>query len=132
MKPPRSAPTLAPDALEDSVLPDVLIAVTALPGTLAWRSNSGLLLSPDGKRRVRANIPGLGDVTGVRAVLITPEMVGTVIGEAFTIETKRAIGGKQRESQERLEIAWRAAGGRYVLARSGAQAVAGLNEKRRK
>jgi hypothetical protein len=118
-------PARQPDMLEQDILPDVLVAVTALPQTLAWRANSGLFLSMDGKRHVRANIPGCADVLGCQAVTITPEMVGMTIGRAVAIETKRRTG-KQQETQDRFERLWTAAGGVYIIARSAEQAVADL------
>lgn len=98
---------------ENEVLRDVLVAVTALPDTLAWRANSGLLLSPDGKRRVRANIPGCGDIIGVRR------------SRAFAIETK-TLEGAQRKTQERFQRHWEQAGGVYITARSAADALTAL------
>ena len=98
------------DPLEQDILPLVLVAVTALPDTMAWRSNSGLLRAPKSERRVRANVPGCGDAIGVRKRL------------AFAIETKR-LTGTQRKTQENFQRRWEAAGGLYIIARSPEEAV---------
>ncbi len=101
---------------EAAILSEVLVAVTALPETVAWRSNSGTFLTLDGARYVRANVRGIGDVTGCRR------------GRAFVIETK-TLRGAQRKTQENFQRRWEAAGGAYIIARSGpaaAQAVEAL------
>ena len=99
--------------LEQDILPAVLVDITALPDTIAWRANSGLLRSPDGKRRIRANIPGCGDVIGCRK------------SKGFAIETK-TLTGTQRKTQENFEKRWVAAGGIYIVARSASEAVSKL------
>jgi hypothetical protein len=103
---------------EAIILPEVLVAVTALPATLAWRANSGLLLSPDGRRRIRANIPGCADVIGVCR------------GRGIAIETK-TLTGKQREEQENFQLRWERAGGLYIVARSVEDALQGLGRNER-
>ena len=101
--------------LEGDILGEVLVAVTALPETLAWRQNAGTLRSPDGKRFIRSAIPGCADVIGVRR------------GRAIAIETKTVIG-TQRETQRRFQIAWERAGGFYTVAGSADDALTALLE----
>jgi hypothetical protein len=100
---------------ESIILPEVLVAVTDLPDTLAWRANSGVFLSLDGRRHIRANIPGCADVIGVRA------------GRAIAIETK-TLKGDQRKTQENFQLRWELAGGLYIVARSAEDALRGLGE----
>lgn len=95
---------------EAPILRDVLVAVTALPGSLFFRANSGLFLTLDGKRHVKANVPGCGDI------------LGAYRGKPVAIETKAAVG-EQRKTQKRFQAAWEKAGGVYILARSAADAL---------
>lgn len=99
--------------MEADILAEVLVAVTALPESCAWRANSGVLLSPDGKRRIRANVTGCADVIGVYR------------GRGIAIETKTRTG-TQRAEQKAFQRAWERGGGLYVVARSAAEALAAL------
>jgi hypothetical protein len=98
---------------EADILAEVLVAVTGLPDACAWRANSGVLLSPDGMRRIRANVTGCADVIGCKA------------GRAIAIETK-TLRGIQRKEQQRFQRNWESAGGLYIIARSAAEALAAL------
>ena len=60
---------------------------------------------------------GTADLLGVTRVVVTPEMVGKVIGVATAIETKTAKG-RQRDEQKTFERVMVAQGGLYILARS--------------
>ena len=84
---------------------------------MVWNNPTGVGRSLDGQRVIRFGCPGSGDVLGVQAVLITPEMVGTVIGRAVSIETK-ARRGYQRKQQKAFEKRFTALGGLYVLAKN--------------
>lgn len=101
------------DRLETPIMQDVLVAITALPDAMFYRQNSGLFFTPTG-RRVRAAVTGAADI------------IGCYRGRAVAIETKRANGGAQRKSQEKYQAAWEKAGGVYIVARSVADALAGL------
>ncbi len=98
---------------EHEIQSDILIAVTALPETCAWRANSGLLRTPDGQRTIRANLPGIADIQGCRR------------GRAFMIEVKTNTG-RLRASQENFRKRWELAGGLYVVARSVGDALEAL------
>ena len=111
---------------ETPVLSAVLVAVSALPGTMCWRHNSGALPDRNG-RWVSFGLVGSGDVIGSHAVTITPEMVGRTVGVAFSIETKRPHGGRFSKKQDDFAVAWRKAGGLYIPARSAQEALDGLN-----
>lgn len=114
---------------EAEILAGTLIAVTALPETIAWRNSVGvgIVVSPRDMDRalrvldrlgvhprvVRFGLPGSADVLGCSR------------GRPLAIECKAATG-RQSQQQRRFEDAWRAAGGVYVLARSADDAVGAL------
>ena len=85
-------------------------------GWRLWRNNVGTLLDSRGvpvrfglandSKNVNAMIKS-GDLIGIRPVLITPEMVGTVIGQFVSIECKR--GGwrpSATDEHERAQARW--------------------------
>jgi hypothetical protein len=98
---------------ENEILPAVLIAVTALPGGMFWRQNSGVFRTLDGRRVVRASAVGVADI------------LGCYRGHAVAIETK-TLAGEQRRSQHRFQRKWQIAGGIYIVARSVNDALRGL------
>lgn len=100
--------------LETPIMQDVLVAITALPGAMFYRQNSGLFLTLDGRRPVRASVKGASDI------------IGAYRGRAVAIETKRAKGGTLRKSQEDFQAAWERAGGVYLVVRSVDETLAGL------
>lgn len=113
---------------EALVKSQVLLAVGRRPDLMAWNNPTGVARSMDGKRVIRFGVNGSGDVLGVLAVTVTRDMVGTVIGQAVSIETKRGKDGKQRQSQKDFERAFAAHGGRYILGNSVEQVLKGLPE----
>lgn len=91
---------------------DTLVALTALPETMAWRTNSGQAFWPSGQP-VTVNVKGCGDISGVRK------------GRAFSVECKYR-SGKPGPSQRKFRDAWQAAGGVYIVAKSVDQASSDL------
>lgn len=118
---------------EKAILNDTLIAITALPGVMAWRNNTGqawqgrpvnagvgqmIRVKPGMKiledaRPIRFGLPGSGDIIGVQR------------GRGFTFEMKSATG-RLEKSQPAFARAWKAAGGLYGLPRSVEEALAVL------
>lgn len=101
-------------ALESDIQASILVAVTAREGAFAWRNNTGMFRSMDGKRVVRAAVPG------------SPDILGCYRGRALGIEVK-AARGKQAEEQRRFQRLWTKAGGVYAVCRSAEDAVAVLD-----
>ena len=98
---------------QDVTLP-VLAAISKRPGAMFWRQNSGMFLTLDGKRHVRAtSIDGVADIGG-RYFRI-----------AVQIETK-TLSGKQSEKQKNFKARWEHGGGVYIIARSPESAVSQL------
>ena len=91
----------------------VLIAVTALPGAMFWRQNTGTFRTMDGRRVVKVSADGIADV------------MGAYRGRAVAIETKTQLG-TLRITQKRFRDAWERAGGAYIIARSPEEALAAL------
>ena len=120
---PATTRTVAPDVLarafrpEAEILRGVLLAVSAIPGVVVWRQNSGLLYAPDGRggfRRVRAAMPGAADISGI--------LPG---GRRLEIECKAATG-KLRQEQVEFGRMVLEHGGCYLVVQSEEEAVAGV------
>lgn len=93
----------------------VLIAVTAVPGAIFWRQNSGTFRTMDGKRVVKAtSINGSGDI------------MGAYRARPVAIETKTVTGGL-RKTQKIFREMWERAGGVYIVARSPDEALLALD-----
>lgn len=97
---------------DGGIVPHVLVAVSAIPGGMFWRNNSGALPLPNG-RRIAFGLPGSADILGCSR------------GRAIAIECKSATG-KQSRKQRDFQRAWEKAGGLYILARSVSDAIAAL------
>jgi hypothetical protein len=91
----------------------VLEAVTALPGAMFWRQNTGTYRTMDGLRVVKVSANGVGDI------------LGAYRGRPVAIETKTETG-TLRKTQKLFRAAWERAGGVYIIARSPIEAVAAL------
>ena len=97
---------------EMAILREILVAVTALPEALFWRSNSGVGVTPSGAV-LRANVAGCADITGCWR------------GRFVAIEVKTAIG-RQSRPQRLFQAAVERAGGIYIIATSPADVMAAL------
>lgn len=89
----------------------VLVAVSALPGAMFWRQNTGTFRTMDARRVVKVSATGVADI------------MGCYLGRAVAIETKTSTG-KMAVSQKRFRAAWERAGGVYIVARDPVDAVA--------
>jgi hypothetical protein len=98
---------------ETPIMRDILVAVSALPGALFYRQNTGTFRTMDGKRVVKVAPPGIGDIMGGFCRI------------AVAIEVK-TLTGRLRISQKRFRAAWEKAGNVYIVARSPQQAVEAL------
>lgn len=96
---------------EAAVLQRIRIAASAA-GWRIWRNNSGAGTLDNGSfvRFGLANEPGStvasGDLIGIRPILITPDMVGTVIGQFVSVEVKHenwkpSMSNKHEQAQHR-------------------------------
>lgn len=109
----QSLPLILDNTTETPVLRDTLVAITALPGCMFWRNNTGLARTMDG-RWIRFGLVGSGDI------------IGSCRGRAVAIETKRPKGGRYSQEQRDFATAWTLAGGLYVPATHADQALAAL------
>lgn len=96
---------------DGGIIPGILIAITALPGGMFYRNNTGAGLVHG--RWIEFGCPGSGDI------------MGCYRGRAVAIECK-ASRGRQRKTQQDFQIAWEAAGGLYILAKSLDDVLRGL------
>jgi hypothetical protein len=101
-----------PSVLERDIMADIMIAITALPESHFERTNTGAARTSTGAV-IRFNRPGHGDITGC------------LRGCYVEIETKTKTGALRKEQKHRKWLIERA-GGRYIVARSVADALAGL------
>ncbi len=97
---------------EMAILREILVAVTALPDSLFWRSGSGVGRTATGNI-LRANVPGCADLTGCYR------------GRFVAIEVKTP-NGRQSRPQRLFQAAVVRAGGIYVIATSPADVMAVL------
>ncbi len=97
---------------EQDIQSEILAAVTAVPGFLAWRANSALAVTA-ARQVIRANVPGCADI------------IGCYRGRFVAIEVKTETG-RQSQQQRRFQAAVERAGGLYVVARSPSDALAAL------
>lgn len=103
-----------------------LLAVGARPDVLAWRQQSGLFFTREGKP-VRVGVNGLADSVLVVAVTITPDMVGRTVGVAVAAEFKTEAG-RLSAAQRLWQAAFTKRGGIYAVVRNAAEMV-GLVER---
>lgn len=98
---------------EAAIQAEILIAVTAIPGAMFERMNTGAARTPDG-RLVRFGTPG------------GPDIRGTLNGQAVAIECKTAKG-RLRPDQLRWRECFERAGGRYIIGRDAQDVIHALN-----
>lgn len=98
---------------ETTIMRDILIALSQIPGALFWRVNVGVAKTPDG-RTMRYGLPGQADISGI------------VRGRHVEVEIKTPTG-RQSMQQRRWQTAVERAGGVYLVARSVDEAVSALS-----
>jgi hypothetical protein len=90
-------------------------AGTAWQGKIIEQSPSKLVLAYP--RAIRLGTPGMSDLGGITSVLITPEMVGQLVGVDVQIECKFGTGRATTEQTAYIQTI-RQLGGRAGIARS--------------
>lgn len=101
-------------------------AGVAWQGKIIEQSASRLVLAYP--RAIRLGSPGMADLGGLTSVVITPEMVGQLIGVDVQIECKFGTGRLTAEQAAYIQMI-RTLGGRAGIARSAEDAeriIAGL------
>jgi len=96
--------------------------VIKTPGHVHVRSGDVLIRNG---RPVQFGLPGSGDIIGLRAVEITPELVGATIGQFVSVEVKTDTG-RQSEQQKKFGAMVENLGGLYLVARSEEEAEAAI------
>lgn len=110
---------------EKKILNDSLIAVSALPDTMAWRNNTGMAWQGEDVRVgvgqtivVTRGMKILRDARPVTFGLLgSGDIMGVTRGRAWALEIKDA-NGRQADSQMKFQRAFELAGGSYKLVRS--------------
>jgi hypothetical protein len=95
---------------ETDLMRQILCAVSAVPGALFWRQNTGVFRSLSGREIVRCGVPGMADIGGC------------YLGKHVEIEVK-TDKGRLSPAQKRWKMAVERAGGIWVLARNPADAL---------
>jgi len=124
---------------EKSILNETLVDVSALPGALVWRNNTGQAWQGvQREARIGQFVkvePGMVILENARPINFGLKGSGDIIGaiqqHPLAVETKTETG-RQSEGQTRFQRAWERVGGIYVLARSPQDAVAQIKERLRK
>ena len=62
------------------------------PHVTAWRNQVGVAVYPGGQKVPYGLCRGASDLIGIRSLVITPEHVGTTVGQFTAIEVKSAKG----------------------------------------
>lgn len=125
------------DRSEKAIQNDTLIAITALPGLMAWRNNTGQAWQGELRRagigqlvRVERGMVILGNARPIRfGIPGSPDIIGVYNQRGFGLEMKTRTG-RQREEQAKFQAAWERAGGLYGLPRSVEDALAVLGISR--
>ena len=105
---------------ETAIQNEILLALSEA-GALAWRVHVGKFRALNNPAQViSVGTPGQADVMAVVPVVITPDMVGQVIGVALAVEVKTETGTQQK-AQKLWEHALKRRGGVYTIARSADQ-----------
>lgn len=93
-------------------------------GPRLWKNVRGMFLTLDGARKVRAGLQAAGasDLIGFTPVLVTPDMVGSIVAIFTAIETKTATGSASQEQTNYINFVSNN-GGYAGIARSAADAL---------
>lgn len=115
---------------EKAIQSDILVDVSALPETMAWRHNTGqawqgikLRFYPGTQTPVPPGHVLLKDARPVKFGLTgSADIIGATCGKPLAIEVKDE-DGRQSTDQKNFQRAWERAGGIYLLVRSAAESV---------
>jgi hypothetical protein len=123
---------------ETTILQRIRLALGRVPGLRMFRQNCGQawmgkvikrtadMIVMQNPRPVQFGLhPGSADLIGWRSVTITPDMVGRTVAVFCSIEVKTPAG-KLRPDQANWQAQVEEAGGIAIVARSEADALAGL------
>lgn len=69
-----------------------------------WRNQVGVAVYPGGQKVPYGLCKGASDLIGIRSLIITPEHVGTTLGQFVAIEVKSERGRLSREQQLFLNL----------------------------
>jgi hypothetical protein len=116
--------------LENLIVNQALVALSAEPETLVFRNNTGMAWQ--GKLLDLAVgdhfivTPGMVVLAAARPVHFglegSGDIIGASVGKPLAVETKTTVG-RQSKVQVAFGRAWTKAGGIYILARSADEAV---------
>jgi hypothetical protein len=98
---------------ETTLMHDILIAISALPGSLWWRQQSGVFQTLNRRELVRSGIPGMADIGGIFR------------GHSVQVEVKTPTGRLSKE-QKRWKTAVEKAGGIFITGRNPADVLDSL------
>ena len=98
---------------ETEIMRAVMIAVSAIPGTLVKRQTVGVARTPTGV--IKFGTLGEGDISVIYQ------------GRAIELEVKTE-NGRQSEQQKLYQAAFESAGGKYVIVRSVEDAIKSVME----
>lgn len=113
---------------ESEILKRVMLAVSKKCCRI-FRNNVGLFKTIDGRTVKTGLCKGSSDLIGWTEITITKDMVGAKIAAFTAIETKTKTGRLTKEQRNFLRVV-EEAGGVGIVARSGDDALRGIDEFR--
>lgn len=103
-----------------ALVEEIVLALGQLPDVLVWKNATGVGRTLTGERRIRFGLVGSSDVLA----LVGPR------GRFLGLEAKTGLA-VQSKQQKAFQRAVEAVGGVYVVCRSAADALAGVERARR-
>ncbi len=112
-----SKPDSLPCKPESLIQAELLQAINQLPGVRIFRNQVGTATTRSGQFIRFGLAVGSADLIGIRAIVITPDMVGQVVGQFLSVEVK-AAKGKSSKAQENWRLRISELGGKALELRS--------------
>lgn len=106
---------------ERKIQNDIRLALGRVPGLVLWRNQVGVAVH-NGRTVTYGLCRGSSDLIGIRVVAITPEHVGTTIGQFVAIEIKTPNGRLSPEQAMYMSLV-NSRGGLAIVARSAEEAA---------
>jgi len=112
---------------ESHIQNEIMLAMSAA-GLLTWRNHVGVYRAMDSDRVIKIGTPGQPDIMAIMPIIITPEMVGQLVGLSYNVEVKTATG-RQSQGQQAWQKQAEQRGAVYQVARSVDEFLANVKKQ---